>query len=151
MRYLFRAWRAKNPKRGLHMLRAYLQLLWPNGWEMTQMWQDHDAEYPTLSATDEGNHFLTSRVHVAISAGASDGSDVAAAAPAMRSVLAARFLLNVSIKQDTMVPLGIVCRAYAGARFQSFTGEFYRPPEELHIAQVAYQGAGVEQFSGSFT
>lgn len=124
MRYLFRAWRAKNPKRGLHMLRAYLQVLWPNGWTMTQMWQDFEAAYPTLSVTDGGNHFLTSRINVQIAASSSDGSDVQAAASSLRSVLAARFVLNVSIKQQTEVPLGVAPYMYAGCVFETFSGTF---------------------------
>lgn len=151
MRYLFRAWRARNPKRGLHMLRAYLQVLWPNGWTMDQMWQDKAQPYPLLTKTNEGNHFLTSRVNVQISSAISDGSDVAAAAPSLRSVLAARFLLNVSLKQQSEAPLDIATAYYAGALVQSFTGDFYRDPEILSVAQVAYQGAAVQQFTGALT
>lgn len=124
MRYIFRGWRARNPKRGLHMLRTYLQLLWPNGWTMTQMWQDNQAPYPTLVAADGGQHYLTSRVNVQIASSSSDGADVQAAASAMRTVLAARFVLNVSIKQQTEVPLGLVPAMYAGATMESFQGTF---------------------------
>jgi hypothetical protein len=151
MRYLFRAWRARNPKRGLHMLRAYLQLLWPNGWTMNQMWQDIDSPYPTLAATDEGNHYLTSRVQVTISGAVSDGADVQAAAPSLRSVLAAKYLLNVSLSQDSGVGLALAPVFYAGCAVQFFEGDFYRDPEELAMAQVAYQGAAIEQFEGNFT
>jgi hypothetical protein len=156
MRYLFRAWRARNPKRGLHMLRAYLQVLWPNGWTMDQMWQDKAETYPTLTATDEGNHFLTSRVHVQISSGVSDGSDVLAVSQSLRSVLAARFLLNVSVKQQSEVPLGIATLFYAGAQVQSFEGEFYREDireidGSLGLATAIYKGAEVQTFTGEFT
>lgn len=151
MRYLFRAWRARNPKRGLHMLRAYLQLLWPNGWTMDQMWQDHEAPYPTLSLTDGGHHYLTSRVNVQISSALSDGSDVAAAAPSLRSVMAAKYLLYVTLKQQSEVPLQLGVAYYAGSQVQVFEGAFYRDLEKLAVAQAAYQGAAVEQFSGTLT
>jgi hypothetical protein len=48
MRYLYKAWRARNPKRGLHFLRMYLQLLWPNGWIVEQLWQDKNKPYQPL-------------------------------------------------------------------------------------------------------
>lgn len=37
--YLYRAWNFRNPKRGMIFLRTYLQLLWPNGFVVDQLWQ----------------------------------------------------------------------------------------------------------------
>lgn len=151
MRYLFRAWRARNPKRGLHMLEAYLQLLWPNGWTCNQQWQDHDAPYPTLSDVDGGHHYLTSRVKVTISSAVSDGSDVQAAAPSLRSVLAAKYLLNVTLKANSDTGLAMAPLFYAGAIVQYFEGDFYRDPDLFPMAEVMYQGATLESFTGTFT
>ncbi len=98
MRYLFRAWKARNPGRGLHMLRAYLQLLWPNGWEMYQQWHHPTTAYPTaLSDTQVPGYFLTSRIKVSITSSDSSGTDVVAVTASLRSVLAARFLLQVQL------------------------------------------------------
>lgn len=123
MRYLFKAWKARNPRRGLHMLKLYLQLLWPNSWECDQMWQDKSEPYPTaLSPTDGGNHFLTSRVHVKISAASTDGSDVATVAPALRSVLPAKYVLSVTIEQLASAGLQVATASY-GMVFQQFNAQ----------------------------
>lgn len=124
MRYLFRAWRANNPKRGLGMLRAYLQLLWPNSFTITQMWAQKLTTYPTVLATaDGGNHYLTSRVNVEISAGSSDGTDVAQLGPSLRSVLPARILLNVSLLQQSQIDVAMTPAIY-NATVEIFEGSF---------------------------
>lgn len=124
MRYVFRSWRARNPKRGLHMLRTYLQLLWPNSWEMHQQWQKNGEPYTSeLSDTDEGDHFLTSRVNVFVHTATTDGSDVASVAPSLRSVVPARIVLNVQVITRNQIDAG-VCMAGAGALFHKFTGAF---------------------------
>ena len=121
MRYVFRAWRARNPKRGLHMLRLYLQLFWPNSWTMDQMWAPNSATYPaSLSKTDGGAHYLTSRVNVEISSSTTDGSDVANVAPSMRSVLPARIVLNVAIAANTGVFMGAIPVMHRGSYVQAF-------------------------------
>ena len=53
--YLLRAWRARNPKRGTHLLKTYLQLFWPNAWEVHQMWQDKSLPYPTELVEADGS------------------------------------------------------------------------------------------------
>ncbi len=46
-RYLYRAWKSGNTQgRGLHFLRTYLQLLFPNQCRVEQLWQARDVEYP---------------------------------------------------------------------------------------------------------
>ncbi|HZX81369.1 MAG TPA: hypothetical protein VFE72_10500 [Lysobacter sp.] len=46
-RYLYRAWKSGNTQgRGLHFLRTYLQLLFPNQCRVEQLWQAREAEYP---------------------------------------------------------------------------------------------------------
>jgi hypothetical protein len=44
-RYLYRAWKAQDTQgRGLHFLRTYLDLLFPNQAELVQLW--HDSRFP---------------------------------------------------------------------------------------------------------
>lgn len=102
MRYLFKAWRSRNPRRGLHFLRTYLQLLWPNGWRVSQLWQRKDAPYPTalVSKDDmpEGtnmrvNHYLTSRINVDVTTDAESGTGVASVSRSIRAVVGAKFLV----------------------------------------------------------
>lgn len=46
-RYLYRAWKSRNSQgRGLHFLRTYLQMLFPNGCEVRQLWHNQDHPYP---------------------------------------------------------------------------------------------------------
>lgn len=74
MRYLFKAWKVRNPKRGLHFLRTYLQLLWPNKWELDQQWQSKEGNYPeglsplkyVQSNNPDETHYLTFRIVASI-------------------------------------------------------------------------------------
>ncbi len=105
MRYLYRAWRARNPKRGLHFLRTYLQLLWPDGNRCEMLWQRKSLPYPTglitrdliSDADPHERHILTSRVSVEIDEPGELGSGLLRVLPALRSVVAARFILVISI------------------------------------------------------
>jgi hypothetical protein len=124
MRYVFRSWRARNPKRGLHMLKTYLQLLWPNGWEMHQQWHKNGAPYTSdMSDTDEGDHYLTSRVMVFVHTATTDGSDVASVAPSLRSVVPARIVLSVQVLTTNRIDAGLLL-AGVGALFHNVTGTF---------------------------
>lgn len=122
--YLLRAWRAHNPKRGLHLLKTYLQLLWPNVWQCSQMYQDKGKPYPTaLSPVDGGNHFLTSRVHVSLPARSTNGSDLNSVQYGLRATLPARFVLNFSIEQeDTVKDVCVGATVWRGFVSGSFKG-----------------------------
>lgn len=108
MRYLYRAWRARNPKRGLHFLRTYLQLLWPEGNRADQLWQRKSLPYPTgllqrelIPDTDPHERFiLTSRIGVEIDEPGEQGAGLLRVLPALRSVVAARFILVISIARS---------------------------------------------------
>lgn len=102
IRYLFTAWRHRNPQRGMHFLRTYLACIFGDNAEAAQLWQRKDAEYPTAVKTaseidNDGesldDYYLTSRVRVDI------GSDLLPdqLARSMRSAVAARILLNLRI------------------------------------------------------
>ena len=53
-RYLYRAWKSGDiQKRGLHFLRTYLQMLFPNSCEVTQLWHSDQYEYPTALFSDK--------------------------------------------------------------------------------------------------
>lgn len=134
MRYLYRAWRARNPKRGLHFLRTYLQLLWPNGWHVDQMWQQKGTPYPTalvartaIPADDpHTTHYLTSRLNVFIDSDSETGANIASVAPALRAVLAARFVLQIQALRhyenvgDTALGLA---NGMCGMNFPHFVGD----------------------------
>lgn len=79
-RYLYRAWQARDTNgRGMHFLRTYLQLLFPNTCQVAQLWQAKNKPYPqdlhsVLEMDSEGNYWepdpenywLTSRVEIAL-------------------------------------------------------------------------------------
>ncbi len=53
-RYVYRTWRARNGQgRGLHFLRSYLQLLFPNVWEIEQVWCSTDDAYPESTVVND--------------------------------------------------------------------------------------------------
>ena len=123
--YLLRAWRAKNPKRGLHLLQTYLQLLWPNVWTADQMWQDARRDYPkALAAKPTEHHVLTSRIEVTLPARATTGGDAQAIAAGLRASLPARMVMKMSIVDETSFDAGLAIHYYAGALVASFDGNF---------------------------
>jgi len=67
-RFLYRAWRSRNVQgRGLHFLRTYLQVLFPNINEITQLWHSKSSVYPTdLRNYESPDAFLTSRILITI-------------------------------------------------------------------------------------
>jgi len=51
-RYLYRAWKSGDVQgRGLHFLKTYLQMLFPNQCEVEQLWHDKAYPYPTALYT----------------------------------------------------------------------------------------------------
>lgn len=112
IRYLFRAWRHRNPQRGMHFLRTYLACLFGNdGAEASQLWQKKSEPYPTALKTAEemqldgdavSDYFLTSRVRVDVA------SDLLPdqLARSIRSAVAARILLNLRILKRMQSSVG---------------------------------------------
>lgn len=99
VRFLLKAWRARNPRRGMLFLRTYLQTVWPNEWQIDQFWHPIATalEYPKHKVLqgDPETHFLTSRVRVGVSAEVDDGTGLLAMQKALRSTLAARLVLEI--------------------------------------------------------
>ena len=139
VQYLYRSWHARNPKRGMIFLKTYLQLIWPGGWIVEQMWQDKRQPYPTAlvarsSITDADpttNYFLTSRVVVSISDDAESGINIPRVEPALRSVLAARFLLEIQnlrqFENANNDGIGVGTASYS-EQLALLTGDLLTPP-----------------------
>lgn len=118
MRHLYRAWKSRYRARGLKFLKLYLQLLWPNQWEAYQMWQEEAEPYPTslipaeVSAQSLPGYYLTSRVHVGIEDEAETPEGVARVVPALRAVISAKFVLDVTAlrrSQDELRIAPVAC------------------------------------------
>lgn len=96
-RYLHKAWSASdNQGRGLHFLRTYLQMLYPNEWQLFQLEQDKSIPYPYALRPDTGNretHFLTSRIKVLIDGNSANAPLLGKFVPILTSVIAARLVI----------------------------------------------------------
>jgi len=158
MRYLHKAFRARNPKRGLHMLRAYVQVLFGSNWTMDQMWQAAGAVYPEdLSPTQEPGRFLTSRVHLEVVTSSSLGRPELLA-QSLRSVIPARIVLQVSLRSLPIEStLQMACVVSGMANRARFTGEFggskeRRAAESFAVLAATGFATGERgRFSGTFT
>ncbi|WP_428383708.1 hypothetical protein [Nevskia ramosa] len=122
MRYLYKAWRSNNPRRGLGFMRTYLQLLFPNSATIVQQWQDKSKPYPTaLSDIDGGNHFLTSRVSVRLPS--DNAIAVLSVVAALRSTVPARILLTIQIiSGDEFTTPAVAVNGSAGLLLGQFIG-----------------------------
>lgn len=158
MRYLHKAFRSRNPKRGLHMLRTYLQVLLGSNWTMDQMWQASGAAYPEdLSATQESGRYLTSRVYLEVVTSSSLGSPELLA-QSLRSVIPARIVLQVSLRSLPInSTLRMACVVSAVANRGRFTGEFggskeRRAAESFAVLAATGFATGERgRFVGTFT
>lgn len=117
---LFRAWRAHNPKRGTAFLRHYLQLLWPGLWSVAQLWQDPGKPYPSdMSEVEVPGWWLTSRIRVNLEI--EDPAELARLVGSFRAVLAARFVLELTLRRQFEGGLRMAC-AGAQGEYQQFSG-----------------------------
>ena len=96
-RYLYKAWKSRNKNgRGFHFLATYLQLLFPNGYNIDQMAQAKSGTYPNqlspLSRADS-TKFSTSRVRVALDSSKATWENVIKMAPILSSIIPARLIL----------------------------------------------------------
>ena len=75
MRYLLLAWKYRNEKRGTHFLETFIKCTWGNDFEIHQLWQNKNAEYPLDLKTEEeindldlnlDDFYLTSRLRITL-------------------------------------------------------------------------------------
>lgn len=106
-RYLYRAWKSGDvQKRGLHILRVYVKLLFGSLAEVTQLQHSIHEPYPTnLVEYKHGDpllpdHYLTSRIYVDIDSLFADDS-IKRIVSGMQSTLGARFVPEVRFRTLT--------------------------------------------------
>lgn len=106
-RYLYRAWKSGDvQKRGLHILRMYIKLLFGNLAEVTQQQHSVNEIYPNhLIDYDPAvglypDHYLTSRVYVDIDTSLADES-IKRIASSVQSLLPARFVPEIRFRTLT--------------------------------------------------
>lgn len=100
IRYLFHAWRYRNPQRGTAFLRTYLRALFGDVFTIDQLWCPVGGQYPAdamssgdmaLAGIDKADCFLTSRLRVDIETKIVPERILAAA----KTAVAARFVLEL--------------------------------------------------------
>lgn len=130
MRYLYRAWQSRDVQgRGMHFLRSYLQLLFPNLCRVEQMWQEKDTAYPhglhsaidPEDVIDPETMYLTSRVLIALDLTVSTRS-ITQLTNIFRSILPARlvpqflFWIIFGVKIDYKVETHLLMQKESEAR-----------------------------------
>lgn len=113
-RYLYRAWKSRNNQgRGLHFLRTYLQLLFPNSWQVFQLAQAKAYPYPTKLIPESGanyaNYYLTSRIRVSFNYNQVTPESVVAMKPILRSVIPARLVLDFALLVEIPCKYYVAC------------------------------------------
>ena len=123
-RYLYRAWIAANEQgRGLHFLRTYMQMLFPNNWIIQQLQQPKVDLYPSPRLTGwtpgsevyEG-YFLTSRLRIGVDAQHPESETLPRVAPALTSVIPARFLPKFALYKRMESDVRFACAMRPGVR-----------------------------------
>lgn len=108
-RYLYRAWKSGDVQgRGLHFLRTYLQMLFPNNSSAYQLYQRKDVAYPAaLSETGGDDYFLTSRVQVLVDAEVVPGNQLDSVYKSIVSILPARFVPRIAVTKSMSMSLRV--------------------------------------------
>lgn len=145
-RYLYRAWKKADAQgRGLHFLRTYLQLLYPNEWEVHQLEQDKSRPYPeaTLPARGRTTHFLTSRLDILIDANAKNAPLLGSFVPTISSVIPARFVPQFAVFRQADLPTysGVGLGALGRSTPNLKLSETFSAKSELRVA-IGAHGSG---------
>jgi hypothetical protein len=150
--HLFMAWRGQNPRRGLHFLATYLQLTWPNKWEINSLWQKKDTPYPTglviesVALQDRANYFKTSRISVSLELDDAESSDeLYNIIPVLHTALAARLIIEPKKLKRVGQDIGVT-GAYAQHNFIYFVGD-YVPEDNLENPVGAASGQNAQNFA----
>ncbi len=126
-RYLYRAWKGQNGNgRGLHFLRTYMQMLYPNKWSVAQMWQNTSLPYTVGMQTEQeldspfgpgkSGWALTSRVHIGIDYDAPLATSFSEMLKVLANVLPARIVPEFATRVLTSVGGSGSAKAGAGVR-----------------------------------
>lgn len=131
MRYLFKAWKYRNPRRGTHFLRTYLQILFGGDFEISKLYQLKTGVYPVNVKTEDeirydaeqlADYLLTSRVRVDL------GTDIVPERllKPLFSTVAARIILEIRIARRVKTEL-VVATTFNCTTLCYMAGQFRRP------------------------
>lgn len=122
-RYLYRTWKSGDvQKRGIHITRMYLRLLFGDHAEVSQLQQPIEQEYPAPYFLEEYDpeiglkegYFLTSRINLDVDFSLSD-KPVKQVVNSIQSVIPAKFVPELRfINVSTEVDLAINCIQFGG-------------------------------------
>lgn len=139
IRYLFHAWRYRNPQRGTKFLDVYLRSLFGSVFTIAQLWCRKDGVYPVDVMSDQeirhagedfANFFLTSRLRVDIETEIVPERILRAA----RTAVASRFVLELRAARSTLstYKIGIIAQTVSVIR-TSGTALYNQPTVEAEI------------------
>lgn len=137
-RYVYRAWASRNVQgRGLHFLRTYLQMQFPNSSEAYQLWQDKSVPYPTRLRREGGDGwFLTSRVQIMVDAQVVTGDQIDQIYKSIVSILPARFIPKISVSLNSRSALNAGSVGTPTMQFDGI-GALVLPPESGTSSTIA--------------
>lgn len=140
IRYLFKAWKFRNPRRGMHFLRTYLQVLYSGDFTVEQMWQAVGQPYPSAlksqieieqAGESESAYFLTSRLRVDLN---SDELLPIRLVESLKTVVPARFLINIRLVRRFLQDTRLANVAMMQTRLDAYGTD--RPPRNLVISSM---------------
>lgn len=136
LRYLFHAWRFRNPQRGTAFLAAYLNTLFGPVFTIEQLWCKKDGVYPVdvldrneiaAEGGDTDDYFLTSRLRVDVETQRLPERVVNAS----KTALAARFVLEMRAAKRIGLQMAVSLFGY-GAPIGRMSGVSRLTPREVH-------------------
>ncbi len=149
LRHLHKAWKYRNPERGLHFLRTYCRAIWGKHYSVDQLWQHKDLPYPTQLRSrpefeSESDYFLTSRIRVQLDEVDFVPKDIVAA---LRTAIAARFVLQFRIAKFTQSEVGLAS-AMRAVNVVRLTGETLIPAGiDMRVGMAHVFGAQVVAYT----
>ena len=129
-RYVYKAWKSRNNQgRGLHFLRTYLQMLFPNANSVEQLAQPKSSVYPSnlipWKNANEADYFLTSRLMIEVNYDVATWGELDRMIPIIMNVIAARFVLQFrKLLLLDVADVFIGCVAITGATVTIYPDNF---------------------------
>ncbi|QSL90425.1 hypothetical protein [Pseudomonas atacamensis] len=155
IRYLYHAWRYKNPQRGTAFLNAYLRALFGPVFTIDQLWCRKAGQYPVdvmseaemqAAGEKEADYFLTSRLRVDIETEIVPERILKAA----RTAVAARFVLELRAARRVRLNIPIVFFAYGFNVARAVGTALYQQPpihSSVTVGPAITSGAASVVFS----
>jgi hypothetical protein len=117
MRVIYANWASLASERGLNFLKFVLQMLWPDQWQIVQLYHSipYHQHYPRFLAEDvRQDRFLTSRIRIRM-ADTVDRAELSELTPVLRRLVPANIIPDVVIdapSEDVSVGVVVLMQPY---------------------------------------